>query len=120
MNRILKLALAALVALIPAVVVASPAQAVGPCSVGWICFYDTSVSLNPLAERDVEDTNTGECYQMNSTQNNRTSYIVNRANWAWRVYDTNNCTGASGYIYENSSGGMNSTWNNVISSYKLL
>jgi hypothetical protein len=103
-----------------ALVSASPAQAVPTCSTGFICFYDTGVSAGSLEYRDGEDTSVGECHSMNSTANNKTSYITNRYTRTWRVYDTGNCTGTSAPVYAGTSGPMNSTWNNNISSYKLF
>lgn len=98
--------------------VATPAQAVGSCPSGWICFFDTGVSANYMEARDYSDSSSGECHAMPSSANNRTSYIVNRASGGWKTYNASNCTGTAGTIYANSSGTMNAANNNNISSYK--
>jgi hypothetical protein len=122
MNRILRMILAAaavsLFAVGGAVTATSPAQAVGACPANNICFYDTAVSASYMERRDGDDFSPGVCIPMPSADNNRTGYITNRASHAWRVYDAGNCSGTPGVIYANSTGSMDATWNNKISSYR--
>jgi hypothetical protein len=97
--------------------VANPSYAVSGCPSGWICFYDTSVSANPMEYRDGADWGPGECYYMPSVANNKTSYIWNRSNKAWKVHNVSCAGDLGGTIYANSSGSMGSTYNNNISAY---
>ncbi|HMI86917.1 MAG TPA: hypothetical protein VK550_22640 [Polyangiaceae bacterium] len=91
-------------------------MAVGRCPYGYICFYDTSTSSTWM-EADPDSFTAFRCYNLLSSSNNKTSYIVNWTYARWRVYDSANCNSTAGYIHPNSSGPMNSAWTNKISSF---
>jgi (2Fe-2S) ferredoxin len=111
----LALGLTLLMALAPA----QPAQAVGVCTADAICFYDTSGSWYPMVDHDDADTSPGECFGMGANVY-RTSYIWNRTDHQYYVYKGANCSGTRGTIYANSSGAMDSNWNDAIVSYKRI
>ena len=90
------------------------ALAVGPCPFGYMCLYDTASSSTWMSAYP-EGYPYYRCYP--ADVNNKTSYAVNWTNARWRVYDSSNCTGTAGYFYPQTSGAMNATWNNVISSF---
>jgi hypothetical protein len=118
--RILATLAAFALALTGALAVSSPASAVKACPNDWICFYnDAQVGTNYNEAREGEDTSSGECHKFPSASNNTTSYVINKTNWTWRMYDANNCTGAYGTLYADSSGGT-PTFNNKGSSYKRI
>jgi hypothetical protein len=83
----------------------------------YICFYDTASGSYMEAYPDILPYH--RCYNL-SAANNRTSFIVNWTAAGWYVYDASNCRGSPGYIYPNSSGPMNATWSNKISSIMRL
>lgn len=118
-NRLRVAALAFVLALFGSLMVATPAQAVGVCSVDSICFYDTSSSWYPLVDHDDADTSPGECHSLGG-YSNQTSYIWNRADHDYYVWTGQGCAGTRGLIYANSSGSMNSTFNNTIDSFKRI
>ena len=84
--------------LISGLAVSSPASAVQACPNDWICWYDNAQV---------------------GTRYNEASYVINKTNSTWRIYDANNCTGVYGTLYANSSGGT-PTFNNKGSSYKRI
>lgn len=87
---------------------------VGACPRDRICLYDTSSSSTYMVAHNIS---VGPYYCLYAGgANNKTSYIVNNSDALWRVYDATGCTGTYGPIYPNTSGAMNSTWNNNISS----
>jgi hypothetical protein len=90
------------------------ALAVGPCPNEYMCLYDTSSSSTWMSASP-DSLTAFRCY--GAIQNNKTSYAVNWTYARWRVYNSSNCTGTPGYFYPQTSGAMNSTWNNVISSF---
>lgn len=99
-------------------ITASPAAAVQACPIYGICFYDTaSVGALRIEYRDGGDTSAGECHVMPPSANNKASYVINRTDRPWRIYNATNCTGAYGLIYAGSGGGI-PTFNNITSSYK--
>jgi len=95
---------------------ASPALAVGECTVDSICFYDTSTS-GAFIDHDDADTSPGECLHISSTWQAKTSYIWNRTDHQYHVYISTDCTGIYGHIWANTSGAMSDPWNNSIRSY---
>lgn len=119
MRKTIAAGLTMLIALAAGLTTATPAQAAGACPGGWICFYDTSTSSGYLDARDYADSSTGQCFNLGSSANNKTSYIKNEAGFRWYTYNGASCTGTRGTIYENSAGSMNATYNNQISSYRV-
>jgi hypothetical protein len=98
--------------------VASPAQAVGVCTADAICFYDTSGSWYPMVDHDRADSSPGECFGMGGNAF-KTSWVWNRTAVKWYVYKGANCSGERGTIYANTSGAMDSNWNNKIVAFSL-
>lgn len=95
---------------------ASPAQAVGSCPSGWICFWNTSSSSTAIDKRDSADTSPGECHSLPSAA---TSYVTNRSASRFLLYTNGTCTSwPAGTLYAYTDGSLGSPWNNNSRSYK--
>lgn len=110
--------IAVLIAMLGTLVASSPARAdiVQNCYSGDVCFYDTSASAYPFEAREYADAPVGETYTISPI----TSWVRNRSSKQFWVYKTTNCSGGHSVLYANTSGAMNSEWNNVIRCYKRV
>jgi hypothetical protein len=119
-RRIAAAFIALFLAAVGSLVSSSPASAVQACPNDWICFYNNAqVGTNYNEAREDGDTSPGQCHRFPSASNNTASYVINKTDYVWRIYDTSNCTGGYGTIYAGSSGGIPS-YNNIASSYKRI
>lgn len=111
--------LAVVLAAIAGFGVASPARAAAvSCSSGYICFFENSDGTGLLEAIQVSFIQRSVCRKLGTYSTNRTSYIANRSPELFHVYNGTTCSDSTvGTIWPNSSGPMNSTWNDVISSY---
>ncbi len=97
-------------------VASTPAQAVGSCQNGWICFWNTSSSTTSIWSMDSYDTSPGECHSLPSPA---TSYITNKGGFYWSLYTGAFCqTWPAGTLYPETSGGIGAPWNNNARSFK--
>lgn len=116
MIRKILAALALAAALLAGSLVAStPAQAVGSCQNGWICFWNTSGSTTSIWSMDSADTSPGECHSLPSAA---TSYVTNKGGYYWKLYTGAYCqTWPVGTLYPETSGGIGAPWNNNSRSF---
>lgn len=115
--RILGALLAITIIGVGSLVSQSPALAVPACTTNYICFYNGTDGSGYQDSVLWSARALSVCYTMDGSENNSVGYIVNNTSHYFYVYDNASCSGTLGTIYPNSSGAMNSTWNNVISSY---
>lgn len=116
MRRLTSVLVTFLVTLGATLTAAAPAQAVGSCSSGWICFWNTSSSTTAIDKRDSADTSPGECHSLPSAA---TSYVTNRSASRFLLYTNGTCTSwPAGTLYAYTDGGIGSPWNNNARSYK--
>lgn len=95
---------------------ASPAQAI-TCPDGFLCMFngsDGSASLYVVLPSNLQRS---RCYQLPTSATNRTSYIWNRSNNAFSVFDGGSCQTLPGTIHPQSQGRMTGVWDNTISSF---
>lgn len=116
LNRITATLAAFFLTLAAALVGAGPAHAVGSCTNGWICFWNTSTSTTAILKMDSADTSPGECHSLPSAA---TSYVTNRGGSQWRLYTNGLCTSwPAGTLYAETDGAIGSPWNNNARSFK--
>jgi hypothetical protein len=116
MKKLFAAFIISLASVVGSLVAASPAQAVGSCANGWICFWNTSSSTSAILKMDSADTSPGECHSLPSAA---TSYITNRGGSQWLLYTGSLCqTFPAGTLYAETDGSIGSPWNNNSRSFK--
>lgn len=96
--------------------VSTPAQAIGPCADGWICFWNTVSSTVPIDARNSSDSFPGECHTLPSAA---TSYITNRGGWHWNLYRNTTCSSwPSQTLYPEQDNNVRVPLNNDNRSYR--
>ncbi len=109
--------LTAMMLIVMGVVNVSPAQAAS-CATNYICYFNDTAGTDLLISILTTSDTKSVCYSWSgASYNNAVGYIVNNSSHYYYVYDNASCSSTPGTIYPNSSGAMNSTWNNVITSY---
>lgn len=84
---------------------------------GYICWFENSNGTGLLESTRVSLIERSRCRTLGTYSTNRTSYIKNTSAELFHVYNGTTCSDTPGTIWPNSEGPMNSTWNDVISSY---
>lgn len=111
------MALAALlVAVMGSAVMATTAQAV-TCPDGFLCLFnnpDGTASIYVVLPSNLERS---RCYQLPTSATNRTSYVWNRSNNVFSVFDGGYCQTPPGTWYAQRQGRMTGSWDNSVSSF---
>ena len=116
MRKFLEFLVVSLLFVAAGFVASRPAQAAPSCGSGYICGYDAIDGTSLMFKKYWTDWVQSVCYGM-SSYDNRVSYMVNDSGHDLIVSTSYSCSGTTAPIYAYSSGPMNSTFNNNISSW---